>query len=386
MAETQSGELFANISFANQSTTNNGTKDTLTYVFDSVASSTKLTLCIVMLVIGLVGISGNTLILIFVSKRKKTDPIQSSSFMRNFNMYIKSLALSDLLCILISLPLLCVQFYVDALLKSWGCKVVRYLNIVFPVITIHNLIVVNIEKYLSTRPAPSTFSVSTVRKMIIFAWLSGFLVTLAPAATFTEMRYNLNETHFTVICRYDNTNLVMKVIFFSFTSTECILPNMFLAFTSICLMKTVWKRRKVSPACKANNPLKAKMKSDKMRVICTLLVITFAYVILYSAYMVYAIFYAIVKPNVSFETDFLIRHISGLLAIFNSATNVVIYFVQMKSFRRFLQKMFCVGGDVEPGLALRDMHRNVLQPRAVIELKQLNIEVIGSHQARTKRR
>lgn len=100
--------------------------------------------------------------------------------------------------------------------------------------TIHNLIVVSMEKY-----AAHVLCLHSSQNDL-FSWLSGFVVTLAPAATFTEMKYNRNETHFTVICRYNNANCIMKVVFFIFESSVCILPNIFLAFTNICLVKTVW--------------------------------------------------------------------------------------------------------------------------------------------------
>lgn len=196
--------------------------------------------------------------------------------------------------------------------------------------TIHNLIVVSMEKY-----AAHVLCLHSSQNDL-FSWLSGFVVTLAPAATFTEMKYNRNETHFTVIC------------VFHFRVLSMYSSQYFSGFHKHMLGKNCLELiGRVSSTCRGNNPLKAKMKSTTCigcEQYIPLLQERLHYVILYSAFISYSIFNTIAKPNVSFETDFLIRHrTSGLLAIFNSAINVVIYFVQMKDFRLFLLNMFCVG-------------------------------------------
>ena len=48
----------------------------------------------------------------------------------------------------------------------------------------------------------------------------------------------------------------------------------------------------------------------------------------------------IAKPDIDFQTDYIIRYGSGLIAFSNSAINFVIYVVQMKDFRKFLGKLF----------------------------------------------
>ena len=123
--------------------------------------------------------------------------------MKNLNIYVRILYLSDLLCCAVSLPFLCIQILFDVFQSGWPCKIVRYFIFVFPVITINNLIVISMKKYLSTRSLPRTFSFSTERKMIICAWVLGLVVTVLTAAPFGGVRLDFNNTNYTVICKAD---------------------------------------------------------------------------------------------------------------------------------------------------------------------------------------
>ena len=165
------------------------------YIFTPAGSTTKQALVFSMVTVALIGFVGGNLILHFLSQNKQPIVIQSSRFIKNLNLYIKSLALSDILSTLVSLPLKCIQISFDLFQTHWTCKIVRYFNIVFPVIIIYNLVVIGIEKHLSLRRVPRTLSATAVRKLIFLAWFAGFAVVLIPATTFTGIRHDLNETN-----------------------------------------------------------------------------------------------------------------------------------------------------------------------------------------------
>ena len=57
--------------------------------------------------------------------------------------------------------------------------------------------------------------------------------------------------------------------------------------------------------------------------------------------MGYAAYNMIAKPDIDFQTDYVIRFSSGVIAFSNSAVNFVIYVVQMRGFRIFLKKLVC---------------------------------------------
>jgi len=315
------------------------------YVFTPVDATFKWALCALFSIIGCLGFFGNCLLLYFLWKKPKANPIQRSRFMRNFNLYVRSMSLSDILSCAVSLPLICIQILFDVFQSGWPCKLVRYLNFIFPAITINNLVVISLEKYLSTRANPRTFSAATVQKMIIFAWVFGLFFMLFPAAAYDGIRVDLNDTHFTVVCRNDQNFYPFKIILVVFP-VQYLLPGIFITYINICLMRTVWVRgnRTVGNG-PLNNAFKAKMRAVRVRGISLLIAITFTFIISYFFFLGYQIAYTLLaQPNRDFSTDFMIRYGSGSIAYLNCVTDVIIYFVQMKDFREFIRKGLCRSG------------------------------------------
>ena len=315
------------------------------YVFTPVDVTAKWALCGLFSTIGCLGFFGNCLLLYFLWKKPKGNPIQRSSFMKNFNLYVKSMSLSDILSCVVSLPLICIQLLFDVFQSGWPCKLVRYVNFIFPVITVNNLVVISLEKYLSTRANPRTLSAGTVQKLIIFAWVFGLFFMLFPAATYDGVRMDLNDTHFTVICRNDPNFYPFKIILVVFP-VQYLLPGIVITYINICLMKTVWVRgnRKIGNG-QLNNAFKDKMRAVRIRGLSLLITITFTFIISYFVFLGYQMANTLLTlSNRDFSTYFLFRYASGSIAYLNCVTDVIIYFVQMKDFREFLRKRLCRSG------------------------------------------
>ena len=341
---------------------NNSDTKAAIYIFTPAGFETKLSLVLSMVIVGVVGFVGNSLILYFMSCKKQPNLVEKSLFMKNFNLYIRSLALSDVLCTAVSLPLTCIQISLDIFQNKWPCRIARYFNIVFPVITIHNLVVISIEKYFSLRRVPRPLSSSTVRKLISMAWFLGWGITLLPSATFKGIRYDINDTHFTVICKYDKEYLPFRFMFLSFTVVEYVLPSIFLAVINASLIRTVWVTVKSRTAIDINNPIREKLRVAKIRGTSLLILITFAFIIPYFFYLGYVTYNMIAKPNIDFQTDFIIRYGSGVIALSNSAVNFAVYVVQMKDFRMFLRKQFrCANTVDDRNNSFKTMQRESVQ-------------------------
>ena len=339
MAHIQDANLSSNLS-----TLSNGTdQERKIYVFTPAGSSTKLTLLILLVTVGTVGFVGNILILCFLKVKKKSNHIlRSLSFEKNFDVYINSLAISDVLSNLISLPCLCVQIYFDFFQDGWGCKIARYLQITFPCVTTNNLLVISIERYFSTRKIPRPLSHSTVKKLMLFAWLVGVVAVLFPASTFKGVRYVLNETHYTVICKYDNNYLPSRIIFLIFATFQHIIPSCIIIVTSICLVITVTTNARRTMNIQKDNAIKAMARAGKRGATIFIVALVLSFIIPYLVVFTYSSYKAILKRDIGFDfqTNFIIRCTSGVVAYSNSAVNFIIYLVQMKDFRAFLTKQF----------------------------------------------
>ena len=340
----------ANDTEVNLSAANNGTAtDKRMYVFKPIETSTQLVLFILLMTVGIIGLVGNILVLCFSVKRKRTAKrlLWWSAFERNFKAHITSLAISDVLSILVSIPPVCVQLFFDLLQRGWGCKIARYLAIVFPSITMNNLLFISIEKYFSTRKVPRTFSYSTAIRMLMFAWIAGCLITLLPGATYDGVRYDLNETHYTVVCRYDNRVLPFRVMYLIFISLQYITPMVFMTKINISLIITLWQRMMRKVDVQRDNGIRMMGRAPTIRSTCIIIALSLAFIIPYFLYIVHIVYNNVTKATIDFETDIVIRAVSFLIAISNPAINFVLYFVQMKDFRTFLKRLFAARFAVE---------------------------------------
>ena len=341
MDNNQTSGFLNTVAWNKSSAFNNdtGTNDSAIYVFTPALYAAKQVLCFLLACFGGIGFVGCCLILYFLQKKPRKNPLQANSFAKNLNTYVRSLCLSDLLSCAVSMPLVCLQMSLDVFQSGWVCKIVRYLNFVFPVITINNLVVISLEKYLSTRPIPRTFRASTVRKMIIAAWLLGILVMLFPAATYDGIRVNLNDTHYTVICRNVELFYPFKLTLILFP-IQFVFPTVFITYVNVSLIRTVWVKRKRQISCNMNNAFKAHLRATRIKGISLLVALTFAFIFPFSLFVVNIAYTQIAKPQRDFSTDYMIRYGSGSIGYLNPVLNVIIYFAQMKDFREFLKKRF----------------------------------------------
>ena len=240
----RSSQLLSNLVFINNqsSVTNSTAAAAITasvYVVTPVGFDTKLIIFVLFLIVGVSGLVGNILILYFLSKKKSVPFLQSSSFLRNFDLYMKSLALSDILSCSISVPLASVEIMYDVFQSGWPCRTVRYISVTFTFITINNLIAISTERFLSTRAVPQTFSVTSVRKIVYAAWIAGLIVALAPAATINGVRYDINATYYTVVCKPDTRYLPYRATVVSIVLIQYFLPSIALIGINIILARRV---------------------------------------------------------------------------------------------------------------------------------------------------
>ena len=311
------------------------------YVFLPLSPSTKLTLLVFSVIMGILAFFGNVVILCFVkSNQRAASFLKSCSFRKNFDVYISSLAISDALCAFIVLPLTGCQLFVDVFERGWGCKILRYLGIFFPSVTINNLLIIIFGKYFSTRKIPRILKHSTVKKLLYLTWFSTCVYVLLPIATMEGIRYDLNDTHYTVVCRPNHQYVSFGVVNLAFIAFQYFLPSIVIFTLTICLILTVRSRMKRAIDIQCDNAIKVMKRAENRRLTMILVSIMLMFIFSYALSLGYFIFRILTRSQghtISFESDFLIRYVGALLAFSNSLVNVIIYLVQMKDFRRFLK-------------------------------------------------
>lgn len=290
------------------------------YVFAPVSFSIRLSLFISMLSFGAFGFVANFLILNLKQKQNREKKRQlTRSFKRPLTEYfIISLALSDLLCSSVSFPLSASEMFFDVFQNDWICKLFRFFNIFFPVVTIYSLLVIGIERYLSIFRPFSVISREKARRMVIGAWVLAFLVTLVPMVTYKRVHYAIDGNSFTLICKYDNSLPLYRILFTIFLLIIYIIPSFILTFINIRIMK--YYKNHV-PAGSSMVDQKAKHKITRMFVS-----LIFAFIAPYLCFIAYSAFMMIIQPKTSLAIDFVARHTSAFLGYSNGAISAIILF------------------------------------------------------------
>ena len=294
----------------------------------------KIGLFALFVILGLVGLLGNSL-------------LQSTPFARNFNLYIRSLTLSYILSSLVLPPMLSVQLFdIFHFHNDWPCRIVRYIGMLFPTITMNNLIVLSIEKFSSTRDVPKSFSVATVRKLVYGAWIIGCLSLSAPAATMSVVRSNINGTHYTVDCKIDKSNLTYRAIEQGFGLMQFFIPSIILLCINLIIARRVWKRQSRRINIQRDNAIRAEMRSSQVRGTYLLIFAAFASIVPYLFLNCFSTFLNFVKHSLSErEADFIKRYFGGVRFLSTSVINALMYPAQMQDFRLFLKNTFCGKGN-----------------------------------------
>ena len=92
----------------------------------------------------------------------------------------------------------------------------------------------------------------------------GNLVMLFPAAAYDGVRVDLNETHYTVICRNDELFYPFKLTFLLFP-IQFVLPILFIIYVNVSLIRTVWIKRKRQICYRMNNVFKAHLRATRIK-------------------------------------------------------------------------------------------------------------------------
>ena len=131
-------------------------------------------------------------------------------------------------------------------------------------------------------PFPTCSVPQAVRKLVLTAWLVSSILVLGPTATFNGVIYNLNDTHYTVVCKYDNSYFASNVIVVYYLVLQHLMPGVILIYINICVAKTLWTRQKTKINIQRNNGIRATLIATKLRGTYLLIAITLAFIIPYS--------------------------------------------------------------------------------------------------------
>ena len=313
------------------------------YIFTPAGLDVKLTFTILIIISAVIGFLGNVSVVHFIRQRKEKRPRTAMS--SNLHYFIYSLALSDILCVSICVPIFLIHCFVDVLQSGWPCKISRFLAYNFPFVTVYNLVVISIERcILICRPTSRPLSRVAVEKSVRGAWILGFVVSCVPLITVEGIRVDLNDTHYTVICEHNRKSPLNRVILQISMFIFYVLPFVFILFTCAFVIRAVIKK-KFHVATTPNNIVSAmrEWRTKQRKATLLLVAIILAFALPNILLVAFNIFKLVVRPPDDFKRDFVVRTTGAILVFLNSAVNFFIHLFQLPGFKK--QHMLSEGAE-----------------------------------------
>ena len=327
------------LSAVNGNSSLNATSQNKQYVFTPVGLDVKLTISVLFALAAAVGLTGNLCVLRFTNNEEKK-PVRARQS-SNLNFFIRSLALSDVLGSLIGAPFVLAQINSNALMTEMGCKVSRYFQTLFILITIYNLVVISVERYICTcRPTFRPLSLKTVKKAVKGAWVFGVLAALVFSYPVELIRIDLDSTRYTLTCAYNYDDPASKVAQGFRSLFTYVLPSIILVVTCTCIARMLWVK-KVDEANTSNeSEVNRTWRQRRKKVTTQLTVIIIALIVPYLSFFIIHTLKAMFNPSVDFKRDYASRIVATLLIYLNSPINFVIHLKHLTGFRRDLKGYF----------------------------------------------
>jgi neuropeptide Y receptor len=165
----------------------------------------------------ILGVGGNTLVLLVVIHFRRRNIKTNVT-----NFFILSLAISDLIFILLCVPSTYITAY---LIQYWPfsnilCVFLNYMQNVSFTLVVYTLIWMTLDKFLALiRPLKQQrLTIKASKYLILLTWLFSLFISL-PIALFTKLVYNKN-TNIIININNNNNNKLTNNITYQFLSTQ----------------------------------------------------------------------------------------------------------------------------------------------------------------------
>jgi len=318
--------------------TNLSSNVTVRYVYLPVDLQVRIHLYVFVGFCGLYAILANGMILYLTTKLKKSRKRGNSrSFDRFFvrMIFIQSLAVSDLLCACISTPLTTTLNFLDIVNNDLVCKAVRFCNIFFPVVTINNLFLIGIERYLAVFHPYRVPTLRTVKYLVISAWVLGAMITFLPTVTYRVLKVDVEPGIYTTICIYDKTVAAYKIIMFVFSGIMYVVPALILTVTNTRILVYLRKRRIERQNDQLHN--NQQRHSWRFKGTITFVVLIFTFVIPYFLFVVFTAINIMLKLQMTFTTEYILQRMTMVFANSNSVVSPTVLLLTLPDLRRLLK-------------------------------------------------
>jgi len=256
--------------------------------------------------------------------------------------FIQSLALSDVLSSLISLPVFVSEVFVSYVSSELSCKISKYAIYFFPVVTGMNYLLISLERFFIIYLPGFVPNNKTAKRLVIAAWIIGALISLLPIPAMVPVKFDLSDNQYTMLCKYDTTVQYASAFFLTFTVLFYFIPFIVM-FISCALV--AWKVRQQSKVIPCTNDehsdtQDARRKLRNAKISYMFISLIFAFTAPYFVYVCYNVGANLLKVKNSLTVDYIARSVSGILAYANGAVGSTILFRNFQYLRNKLARLF----------------------------------------------
>ncbi|XP_032237862.2 beta-1 adrenergic receptor [Nematostella vectensis] len=291
-------------------------------------------LSLAMILIVITSLLGNSLVM-YATRPLKTP--NNRAFTRNTTRtFVRSLASSDILGALTTTVGI-IEIYVPMTPNSWACHCVRYIMYFPAIITMMNIIVIGIERYFAIFRPFSLPSKKVVKRLVVAAWTAGAFMSIIPNISMRRKSFDIEDDKYTLLCTFDNSTPLGRISNLVFVVSVYYIPCIILSAICIKILRFLKRRKHTSPSGEMPSGMATVRRYKGSYMLVSLI---FAFITPYFFYMVFNTLMMILKPKMSYITNFTIGYVFGIATFANGAVNPIIYLTCMQEVRERVKLLF----------------------------------------------
>ncbi|XP_060068257.1 probable G-protein coupled receptor 19 [Ylistrum balloti] len=277
-------------------------------------------------------IIGNLLVCIVIYRSRR---VQSTT-----NYFVITCACADLVFVCVVIPLICGRIIMNEwLFGDFLCRCVRFVQSVFPSVTLYILASIAIDRYY-TIIYPLSFKVTReiAKRMIIISCLVACLLSSFSFYFYHEVVIMSNANTSKSVCpTYVNPQYAVGAGFsISFVILQYVIPVMMIGFIYSRLVRFIWRSGEYCLRFKrtTNSVPRTKVKMLKMLIFMTIVTM-----VLFLPSFIFTLWVAMRSPEIMNPTIFIVCLI---LLLFATVAKPLIYTCYNSNFRRGCKEVFCM--------------------------------------------
>ncbi|EDO30902.1 predicted protein [Nematostella vectensis] len=308
----------------------------LRYVWTSVPYGLRWVFGSIMVFVAVCSVCGNTLVL-YLDRPK---PIITTRLQGRLTTkyFVRSLAMSDLMSALVTIPLLLAELTTDFLSSDLVCRVQRYFQAVPIAVTITNMVVLGVERYLIIYYPHKAPSRMACKRMVVVAWFVGAtLAVVHPGCTSVLKTYPIGTDQYTRLCTVAEDPL-SRALNLAITIVGIFIPALTLVVTSIRVLMYLHRKRRQTCPGQPSSSITSTLRHYKLSYMAASVILVF-----FCPYLFTFVYTSLIVGNfidTTIADEYTNRTVGLVIILVNCMVNPLIYLVLLPEMRQKAKEAF----------------------------------------------